>query len=96
MKNALEDAYKYELFLQKNPLFNQARVAEHFGVTRAKVTQELNLLKLAEPIQSFLNEENKNYEVNRFFTKRRLRPLTKLNTRDQELKFKQLLDCLDI
>ena len=53
------------------------KVGEHFGVSRVRVCQMLNLLKLApEIVDSLLNITDP--KENNFWTERRLRILTKL------------------
>jgi len=56
--------------------FPKAEIAEIFGVSNARVTQYLNLLNLPKRIIKFLDNNIENIIVRKFFTERRLRPLT--------------------
>ena len=67
---------RYQECLGRPGIGTKAEVAEVFGVSRARVTQYMNLLKLPRPILDFLLANAENPEVLRLFTERRLRPLT--------------------
>ena len=69
----------------------RAEVAEIFGISRARVTQCLNLLKLPPVIVGFL-EANDDTAILHYFTERRLRPLTRLA--DDQEKWDQFEDML--
>lgn len=90
-KGPLEDALKYQDFLVKNPQLNQTQIASHFGVSKAKITQEMNLLKLNPSIIDYLKKNKDVPKVNKVFTKRKLRPVLKMPVEEQENKFNDLL-----
>ena len=70
----------------------RAEVAEIFGISRARVTQYLNLLKLPSVIVGFL-ETNEDPATLHYFTERRLRPLTRLeNDEDKWEQFEEMLE----
>ena len=72
----LDEARRYQEYLERNDVNTRAEIAEIFGVSRARVTQYLNLLKLPKWIIKFLDNNRENCEVIEYFTERRLRPLT--------------------
>ena len=76
-KNAILEARRYQACLEAVPDRTRAEVAEMFGISRARVTQYLNLLKLPPVIVGFL-ETNNDPAILHYFTERRLRPLTTL------------------
>ena len=61
---------------------SQADLAYYLGVSRAKVTQMLNLLKLDTGIRDFMLELEDTDERLRVLTERRLRPLTQSGDRN--------------
>jgi len=90
-KNTILEARRYQACLEAVPDRTRAEVAQIFGISRARVTQHLNLLKLPTVIVGFL-ESNEDPAILDYFTERRLRPLTRL-TNDQE-KWEQFEDTL--
>lgn len=52
---------------------NQADLAKRYGMSRARVTQYLNLLKLPDEIINFLKTNKDKESVLRYFTERRIR-----------------------
>ena len=72
----LDEARKYQQFLQIDENLTRAELARKFKVSRARITQLLNILNLPPQIVSFLEEKKDNEKIQRFFTERRLRPLT--------------------
>ena len=90
-KNAILEARRYQACLEDVPDRTRAEVAEMFSISRARVTQYLNLLKLPPVIVGFL-ETNEDPAILGYFTERRLRPLTRLAD-DQETwdQFEEML-----
>ena len=82
--------------LEQGLVLSQADLARHLGVSRAKVTQMLNLLKLDEEIQEFiLGLEKTDVRLN-VLTERRLRPLAQLGSKQMQRKrFKEMAGCGD-
>jgi len=52
--NPIKEALKYRQFLEGGQGRTQAEGARLHGISRARMTQMLNLLKLDESIQSFV------------------------------------------
>jgi hypothetical protein len=57
---------------------HKADIARRYGVSRARVTQILNILRLPEPVLDFLAELPPDSRA--FCTERRLRPILNLPT----------------
>ncbi|MFC1562557.1 hypothetical protein ACFL4Z_00725 [candidate division KSB1 bacterium] len=72
----LDEARRYQEYLERKDVVTKTEIAEIFGVSRARVTQYLNLLKLPKLIIQILDKNRENTEVKKYFTERRLRPLT--------------------
>jgi len=64
--------------IQDNSL-TKAELAAILGVSRARVTQLLNILKLPSPVINFIEKNKSNIEINSILTERKLRPLTIIN-----------------
>ncbi len=84
IKTALEYEKVYKSLA--NPTLSQ--VAKHFGVTRVRVWQMLNLLKLDQRIIYYLTNISDPKE-NNFWTERKLRPLLRLDKEDQFNRFNE-------
>ena len=69
----------------------QADLARKMGVSRAKITQMLNLLKLDCEIKEFMLHLNDDDDRLCGLTERRLRPLIRLDRRDQQRAFLKIL-----
>jgi predicted transcriptional regulator len=70
--------------LEASEIHSKADIAKLLGISRARVTQTLNLLKLAPEIRKHvlsLSDEEAS-----FFTERRLRPLTQASSRETQLE----------
>ena len=73
--NPIKEAIHYRWMLDSGKAKSQADLAHRLGVSRARVTQMMNLLKLDEEIQEFilgLEDTDKRLKV---LTERRLRSL---------------------
>jgi hypothetical protein len=77
-QNAILEARRYHDCLEAVSGRTRAEVAVMFEVSRARVSQYLNLLKLPRAIVGFL-EANEDPTILRYFSERRLRSLTQLN-----------------
>lgn len=75
--NPIKVALKYKEMLDLGQAESQADLARILGVTRAKVTQMLNLLKLDDEIQAFMRDLDETDERLKVLTERRLRRLMK-------------------
>ncbi len=93
LTNPIVEALKYQECFERKGVSTKAEVGEILGVSRARVVQYLNLLKLPNPIIDFMLENHENKRICQFFTERRLRPLTQIEDKIQCLeKFHILLD----
>jgi len=74
---------------------SQAELSRKEGVSRARITQLLNLLKLPQEIKDHLDNitDEKQLEI---FTERRMREILKINdTKIQIARFNQLMSKAD-
>ena len=72
----LDEARRYKEYLDRKDVSTKAEITEIFGVSRARITQYQNLLKLPKVIIQFLEDIRGNFEVASYITERKLRPLT--------------------
>jgi len=82
--NPIKQALAMHQLLGTPCIRSRADIAKHLGISRARVTQTLNLLKLAPEIQQHMLELPD--EETTFFTERRLRPLTKISPGNAQLE----------
>ena len=73
----MREALRYQSCLEAVPGRLRAEVAAIFRVSRPRVTQLLNLLRLPGPVVSFLSDCD-DPSLLRYFTERRLRELIRL------------------
>ncbi len=71
-----------------------SQVAEREGLSRARVTQNMDLLKLNKDIRDYLNNLTCRKKM-RFFSERRMRPLTRLHQSEQSRKFNEMVKVCD-
>jgi hypothetical protein len=73
---------------------NKAELARRYGMSRARITQIMNLLKLSPEIrEEILNLPDKKKS---FFTERKLRKIVRLSSaRKQILAFEHLKSCIE-
>jgi len=64
---------------------SQAEIARRAGVNKARITQIMNLLKLAPEIQDYL-KNLKEPELIHFFTEKRLRPITNTENHQEQIR----------
>ena len=81
--NPIIEARRYAELLSRESVSTKAQVAEIFGVSRPRVTQYLNLLKLPKVVRDYLLEHDDEPVIISYFTERRLRPLTYLSEHDE-------------
>jgi hypothetical protein len=88
--NPIKQALAMTQLLESSEIRSKADLARHLGISRARVTQTLNLLRLAPDIQKYiLALPNKEAA---FCTERRLRPLTQVKSRQAQLAaFRELV-----
>lgn len=69
----------------------RADVARIAGVSRARITQVMSLLKLHPEIQDYLNNAEHNLNT-KLLTERGLRKIVRIQDKDEQLRiFKQLI-----
>ncbi len=85
-QNPIIEAMKYQEYLESPYIDTYSQVAQYFGVSRARVCQMLNLLKLDNDIKQYLLSIKDNKLLN-FFTERRLRPLPKIKNKNEQKQF---------
>ena len=91
-ESPLMEARRYRNLLNDPLINNQSDIARDLGITRARVSQIMSLLKLAPEIQKTLLGF-KDPKMIRFFSEYRLRPLLNINNPNQQLKeFKKIMN----
>ena len=83
----LEVAQELDRMLKAGEASTQSELAHRLQLTRPRVTQLLNLLRLAKPIQHYLI---KTRDANGRIRERHLRPLTQVNATAQLKLFRKL------
>lgn len=88
--NVFLRAKRYQRLLHRKAVKNKSELAQREGVSRARITQILDLLKLAPEIKGYLGSLTDQDQI-KFFTERRLRKVTTLKDHKKQLKrFEQL------
>jgi len=87
-KNPIFEARKYAQILALPSIQTYTQVGAHFGVSRARVCQMMNLLKLPEKIVRYVENLGDSEEL-KCFTERKLRPV--INASNQSAAFNELL-----
>jgi transcriptional regulator with XRE-family HTH domain len=85
----IEQALTYAKVLQEPSVVSKSQVAQRFGVSRARVSQVLNLLDLDAAILDQLTSIE-DVEEHNFFTEHRLRSLAVMNEAEQMAEFNRL------
>jgi hypothetical protein len=84
-ESPLMEARRYRNLLNDPLINNQSDIARDLGITRARVSQVISLLKLAPEIQKTLLGF-KNQKMIRFFSEYRLRPLLSIMDPSKQIK----------
>lgn len=88
----LRKAIEWQALLESGKIANQAEIAHQEGITRARVTQVLGLLRLAPEIQEKILTPAGTFQ-RRPVTERMLRPIGSIaDQRDQLREFHRFLD----
>ena len=91
-QNPIKIALQYKKLWDDGQARSKAEVAELLGVSRAKVTQMMHLLKLDTEIQDFILGLDETDERLKQLTERRLRELVKIKDRNmQKERFLELV-----
>lgn len=89
----LRTAQEWRRQLDAGEVENQAAIARREGITRARVTQVIGLLRLAPEIQEQILNLPKSVERTPI-TERALRPLANIERSDKQItSFKDILNC---
>jgi hypothetical protein len=94
----LKRAETYQnLLKEKNRVNSQAELAWKLGITKARLTQIMNLLKLAPEIRSYIKKLD-DQELLHFFNEKRLRPIASIrDEKIQIIEFKKIKKaCLGV
>ena len=83
--NPITLALAFRKMLDEGAVDSQSHLAWQIGLTRARVTQLLNLLKLPPAIVAELIAAKDPAEI-AFYNERRLRPITKIASTREQLK----------
>ena len=86
------EAKRYQNLLNDPLINNQSDIARDLGITRARVSQVMSLLKLDPEIQkTLLGFEDQ--KMIKFFSEYRLRPLLTISNSNQQVKeFKKMMN----
>lgn len=88
----LDEARRYQEYLERKDVNTKAGIAEIFGVSRARITQYLNLLKLPKRIINYLEYHRENLEFKQLLRERTLRSLTWINNEEECIeKFNKII-----
>jgi len=87
-KSAIELAFEFQRLLDEGEVNNRAEIAARYGISRARVTQLLNLLRLPQSVLSLLLELGR--KAGARFTERQLRPILRLPESAQIATLQQL------
>ncbi|MCK5606178.1 hypothetical protein KAR91_30040 [Candidatus Pacearchaeota archaeon] len=91
----LAEALKYEDVLQEPSVETLSQVGMRFNVSRARVSQMLNLLNLDESIRGYLSSIDDAQKHN-FFTERKLRNIAIIkDKKEQNSRFRKLVSDID-
>ena len=91
-------AERYQNTLRgNNPVNSQAALARKIGISKARLTQIMNLLKLAPEIKSYIRKLD-DQELLHFFNEKRLRPIASIqDEKIQIIEFKKIKKaCLGV
>jgi hypothetical protein len=93
--NWYQKALKYQQMLQRGVVQSKADLARKEGLSRARVTQILNLMNLAPEIRNYLNFTADQNDL-KILTERRLRKIANIKNHQLQLKrFRELLKQVD-
>lgn len=88
--DALLKAEQYQKLLQQKVVRNNSELAQKEGVSRARITQILNLLRLAPEIKNYLTTVANRNDLKEL-TERRLRTIASIKDHQQQIeRFQQI------
>jgi ParB-like chromosome segregation protein Spo0J len=92
VKKLLQKAIRWKALLDSGKVSDQAEIARYEGLSRARVTQIMSLLRLSPEIQDTILNLPKTNRQHSIITERSLRPIAQLeNQRQQVEAFKKLV-----
>ncbi len=93
----LLEAKRYSVILNNDPFVKtQSNLARELGVSRVRITQVMNLLRLAPGVQEQLLRIEDQKAI-RFFSERRLRPLVQIEDPERQvLEFQKMFGQVDL
>lgn len=94
-RNVVRVAQEYNRFLSRHEVTGYRQVAEHFGVTKARVSHYLSVLQLPQGFLSWLEKCNDPIILN-YFTERRLRSMIRSPGLEQVQRLSEAASHLDI
>ena len=89
--NPITTALKYQRIYNEANYQSLEKVAQEFGVSRVRIHQMLNLLKLDQRIIDYINDITSPRQSN-FWTEHRLRQIVQLPIEKQYEKFQKILN----
>jgi hypothetical protein len=97
LTNAVQTGVRFVEYLNQNPNATYDELAADAGLTRARVCQMIALCRrLPTEITDFLMDTD-DPETLKFFTERRLRPLTFKATEDEKInRFNEIIEAINI
>ncbi len=81
---ALQRAYEFQALLESGAVNNKAEIARQYGLSRARVTQILNLLKLPAQVLDYIEELPREEQL--WYSERRLRRIAALESGEEQMK----------
>jgi hypothetical protein len=93
--NWYQKALKYQQMLHSGIVKSKAELARKEGLSRARVTQILNLMNLAPEIRNYLNFTADQNDL-KILTERRLREIVKITNHQLQIRrFRELIKQVD-
>ncbi len=93
-ENPIHLALRWAHEMKTDPGLLMSQVAEREELSRARITQNMSLLKLNKDIRDYLSNLTCGKKT-RFFSERRLRPLTRLHQSEQSRIFNEMVEVSD-
>ncbi|MDD5677092.1 MAG: hypothetical protein PHW60_03750 [Kiritimatiellae bacterium] len=92
VRHPIHTALEWRQMLTADITLTMASIARNTGLSRARVTQIMNLLDLPEPIISFVTSLQRPAQI-RIITERKLRTLLELTSKPAQLRAFALLQA---
>lgn len=92
VRHPIQTALEWRQMLAADTTLTMATIARNMGLSRARVTQIMNLLDLPEPIMSFIAGLQKPTQI-RIVSERKLRAMLELTSKPAQLRAFALLQA---